>query len=307
MIKNKITIALLTILALLIFTNVSFAASTPTLNLVNNTSTVGVNVTGADPYATVNFYYPNPNSNNNSVNVSYISIGIGQTDSNGSFNVSVAPNSYGLYGGMQVYVSVDGASSSHISWPTSSVSSNQSGSLQLSQQNVTLTVGGTATVIGMNTSNNLTVQSNSNNSVVAAFTQSSNNAVIINAQSVGSSIVSICAGTTGCGTVNVSVLAPSQTITFSQSSVYLTLGNPAQTISIYGPGSGYTVSNQNQNMLTTNLNGSNISLQGLSFGSDYHICLCKRLVMRLSPNQYRKSRNRCAISGKHSSSSKLKL
>jgi hypothetical protein len=266
MIKNKIAIIFLSVLALLIFTNITFAASTPTLNLINNTSTVGINVTGADPYATVNFYYPNPDSNNNSVNISYISIGIGQTDSSGSFNVSVSPNSYGLSGGMQIYVSVDGASSSHISWPASSIVTSQSGALQLSEQNATLTVGGTATVMGMNTSNNLTVQSNSNNSVVAAFTQSSNNSVIINALATGSSIVSICAGTAGCSTISVSVLAPTQTITFSQSSVYLTLGNPAQTISIYGPGSGYTVSNQNQNMLTTSLDGSNILLQGLSLG-----------------------------------------
>ena len=265
MIKHKITVTFLSALALLIFTNVTFAALTPTLNLTSNASTVGISVTGADQFATVNFYYPNPDSNN-SVNTSYISIGIGQTDSSGSFNVSVAPNSYGLSGGMQVYVSVDGASSSHISWPASSVSTNQPGSLQLSQQNVTLTVGDTATILGMNTSNNLTVQSNSNNPVVAAFTQSSNNTVIINALSVGSSIVSICAGTTGCSTVSVSVSAPTQTITFSQSAVYLTLGNPAQTISIYGPDSGYTVSNQNQNILTTSLNGSSISLQGLSLG-----------------------------------------
>ena len=166
---------------------------------------------------------------------------------------------------MQVYVSVDGASSSNISWPISSVTS-QSGNLQLSQQSEILTVGGTATIIGLNTSNNLTVQSDSNNSVTAAFVQSSNNTVVINALSVGSSTVSICAGTSGCGTVSVSVLAPTQTITFSQSSVYLTLGNPAQTISIYGPGSGYSMSNQNQNMLTASLNGSSLSLQGLSLG-----------------------------------------
>jgi hypothetical protein len=265
MIKNKITITFLLALTLLIFTNVTFAASTPTLNLINNTSTVGISVTGADPNATVNFYFPNPDSNN-SVNTSYTSIGIGQTDSSGLFNVSVAPNSYGLSGGMQVYVSVDGASSSHPAWPASSVVTSQSGALQLSQQNATLTVGGTATVIGMNTSNNLTVQSNSNNSVVSTFVQSSNSSVVINALTAGSSTVSICAGTAGCSTVNVSVLAPTQTITFSQSPVYLTMGNPAQTISIYGPGSGYSVSNQNQNILTTSLNGSNISLQGLSTG-----------------------------------------
>jgi len=288
MIKNKVTITLFSSLVLLIFTNITFAASTPTLNLINNTSTVGVRVTGADPNAIVNFYYPNPDSNN-SANISYISISIGQTDSNGSFNVSVAPNSYGLSGGMQVYVSVDGASSSNIAWPASSVVTSQSGALQLSQQNVTLTVGGTATITGMNTSNNLTVQTDSNNSVVSVFVQSSNNSVIINALATGSSTVSICAGTSGCSTVNVSVLAPTQTITFSQSPVYLIMGNPAQTISIYGPGSNYSVSNQNQNILTTSLNGSNISLQGLSTGqTSISVCasgwICGSLVVNiLSP------------------------
>jgi hypothetical protein len=265
MIKNKVTIIFLSALALVLSANAVIATSTPAFNLVNNTSTVSINVTGADPYATVNFYYPNPDSSNNSVNASYVSIGIGQTDSSGSFNVSVAPNSYGLSGGMQVYVTVDGASSSHIVWPTSSVSTNQSGSLQLSQQNVTLTVGGTATVIGMNTSNNLTVQSNSNNSVVAAFTQSSNNTVIINALSVGTSIVSVCAGTTGCSTVNVSIVAPTQTITFSQSPVYVALGQSPKSINIYG-GSDYTLSNSNKDSVSASISGSSLLVQGLVVG-----------------------------------------
>src|ERR1035437_1476119 len=94
------------------------AASVPGLTLTNTSSSVNISVMGADHNATVMFFYPNA-SVNNATSISYASIDIGQTNSNGSFSVSVAPNSYGLSGGVSVYVSVDGANSSQIVWPTS--------------------------------------------------------------------------------------------------------------------------------------------------------------------------------------------
>ena len=104
------------------------AGSTPSLSLVNNTSTVGIQVTGADAHATVMFYFPS-GTVSNSTSVTYSSIDIGTTDSNGSFSVTVAPNSYGLSGGSSVYVSVDGINSAVNNWPATVTSSGQSGSL----------------------------------------------------------------------------------------------------------------------------------------------------------------------------------
>jgi len=261
-IKN---LSLVLALILVSFAKPTFATSTPSLSLTNGASTVNISVTGADPNATVNFYFPN-STNSSSNNITYTSIDIGQTNSSGSFNISVAPNSYGLNGGMSVYVGVDGANSVTTSWPANVNSTGQSGSLSLSPQSSTLVVGQTVNIYSMNTANTLTVQGNSNPSVASAYIQSSNNTVVISAQNAGSSTISICAGTAGCGSVSISVVAPTQTITFSQSQVYLTMGNPAQTINIYGPGSGYSVSNPNQNILTTSVNGSSLTLQGLATG-----------------------------------------
>ena len=241
------------------------AASTPQLSLTNGASTVNISVTGADPNATVNFFFPN-SSTNSSNNITYTSIDIGQTDSSGSFSVSVAPNSYGLNGGVSVYVGVDNMNSVTTSWPASNNSTVQNGSLSLSQQTATMVNGQTTNIFSMNTSNTLSVQGNSNPSIASAYYQSSNNSVVITGQNVGSTTVSICAGTAGCSSVSISVIAPTQTITFSQSTVYLTMGNSAQTISVYGPGSGFSVSNSNQNILSTSVSGTNISLQGLALG-----------------------------------------
>jgi hypothetical protein len=244
------------------------AALVPTLTLTNNSSTVGIGITGADPNSVVNFYFPNTSvTNNSSTNISYTSIGIGQTDSSGSFSISVAPNSYGLSGGVAVYVSVNGANSPKIVWPASTVASGQtSGSLSLSQNNITVTTGLTASVLALNTSNKLTVQSNSNPNVASAFVQQSNNSVLISAMNTGSTVISICATDYGCSSTTVSVVAPTQTITFSLPQVYLAMGNSPQVINIYGPSSGYTVSNTNRDSLSTSLDGSKLSLQGLSTG-----------------------------------------
>ena len=260
-----ISTVFVTIFTLFISANLTLAASTPSLSLTNGASAVNISVTNADPNATVNFYFPSSNTNNSN-SITYTSIDIGQTNSSGSFNISVAPNSYGLNGGTSVYISVDNVNSPSIIWPAAVNSSIQNGSLILSQQNTTMTVGQTVNIFPTNTSNTLTVQGNTNSSVASAYFQSSNNSVIITGQNTGSTTVSICAGTAGCSSVSVSVQAPTQTITFSQSPAYIILGNSAQNINIYGPGSGYSVSNPNQNILTTSLNGTSVSLQGLSLG-----------------------------------------
>jgi len=270
-----------------LFANIASAASTPTLHLTNNASTVGISVTGADPNAVVMFYFPNPSSSNsNSTGISYTSINIGQTDSNGSFSVSVASNSYGLNGGVQVYVSVDNVNSATAAWPVTANNMGQNGGLSLSRQNITMLSGQTVNIYPMNTSNNLSVESNSNPSVASAYFQSSDNTILIGAQNTGSSTISICASTVGCSTVNVSVQAPTQTITFSQSPVYLTLGQTAQAVNIYGPGSGYSISNPDQNGISASVNGASLSLQGLAIGqTTLSVCapgwLCGSLVVSI--------------------------
>lgn len=246
------------------------AASTPTLSLVNNSSTVAINVSGADPNATVMFFFPSGATNSTGA-TTYNSIDIGTTNSSGSFTVSVAPNSYSLSGGSSVYVSVDGASSGYSSWPVSATASGQTTGLQLSQTTLTLTSGQTASIYAMNSPYTLTLQGNSNPSVMSASIQGNTDSsvpssVFLNALSAGSSVISVCAGTTGCGTITVTVTAPTQTISFSVTPIYVVLGQSPQTIGIYGPGGSYSLSNSSQNNLSATINGSNITLQGLSLG-----------------------------------------
>ena len=169
-ILNKSIIILAVICTSNVFVHITSAASSPTLVLTNTLTSVGISVTGADPNATVNFYFPNTSIvASASTGISYTSIDIGQTDSNGDFNVAVASNSYGLTGGSTVYISVDGANSSQIAWPTTRTNSGQSGSLSLSQQNVSLVNGQTANIFSENTANTLTVQGNSNPSIASTI------------------------------------------------------------------------------------------------------------------------------------------
>jgi hypothetical protein len=271
------------VLIALVSTNLALAASVPKLTLTNSTSSVDIAVTGADHSATVTFYYPNTAVNNSS-SVSYTSIDIGQTDSNGSFNVSVAPNSYGLNGGISVYVSVDGTESLDTTWPISANTASQSGSLSLSQQSVALVIGQSVSIYPMNTANTLSIQSNSNSSVTSAYVQSSDNSVSITGLNVGSSIVSICASTAGCGTVSVTVTAPTQKVSFSQSPVYVIAGQPSQNLSIYGPGTYYGLTNTNKDAVSASISGTNLVLQGLVVGqSTISVCadgyLCGSLIV----------------------------
>ncbi len=244
--------------------NTSFAASTPTLTLTNNASTVSILVTGADPNATVNFYFPNYTDASTN-NTSYVSIGLGQTNANGVYSVSVAPNSYGLNGGVDVYVSVDGVQSQEVAWPATVTSSNgSSGNLSLSQTNITLTSGLDTTIIPLNTSNTLTVQSNSNPSVALADIQSNNNSLLITGMNAGTTNISVCAATNGCASVAVSVTAPTQTITFSVPQAYVVMGQSPQSVNIYGPGGTYSISNTNTSALSAVVNGNTLELQGIS-------------------------------------------
>ncbi len=250
---------------LLVQCKLTLAASVPTLELINTASSVNISVSGADQNATVTFYYPNSYTNSTN-SVTYTSIDIGQTNSAGSFTVGVAPNSYGLTGGVSVYVSVDGANSSKVSWPASVSSSGQTGSLTLSDQNISLVVGQSKNIFPMNTGNALSVQGNSNLSVVSTAVQTSNNSVLVTGLNAGSSTISICASTAGCATLSVSITAPTQAISFSLPQAYVVVGQPAQTISIYGPGTYSTPANTNKDAITASIDGTNLVLKGTTIG-----------------------------------------
>jgi len=245
--------------------DVALAANTPKLTLVTSSSSVNIAVTGADHNATVMFSYPNTSVSNSS-SVTYTSIDIGKTDNSGSFNVSVASNSYGLGGGVSVYVSVDGAKSSNATWPVSADATSQAGSLSLSQQSIALTIGQSISVYPMNTANTLSIQSNSKSTVASAYVQQSNNSVSVTGLNAGSSLISICASIVGCGTVSVTVTAPTQKVTFSQSPIYVVVGHAPQSFGIYGSGTYYGLTNTDKNAISASISGTDLLLQGLTTG-----------------------------------------
>ena len=251
------------ILGLCACAGVAGAASTPSLSLTNSGSSVNISVTHADPNVAVMFSY-----SNSAVSPTFTSIDIGHTDSNGSYSVAVAPNSYGLNGGSPVYVTVDGSASPQASWPASV----QSGTgLSLSQQDVSLAKGQAVNIFALNSSNTLSVSHNTNPSVVSASIQS--NTLFLNALQGGTSDVTVCASTDGCGTVNVSVQSNSQTVSFGQTQAYVTVGQTAQPIAIYGPGTYYGLSNSNEDVASATVSGTSLILTGRSVGKST-ISLC---------------------------------
>ena len=267
---KKLLLNLFIIFALFNLSDKVFAASTPTLTLTNNSSTIGISVTGADGFASVLFKYPT-----DSTYSTYASIDIGQTNANGSFNVSVGPSSYGLNYGYPVYVSVDGVESSHVSWPssTSNTQTTQtSGSLVLSRQSVTLAIGQNVNVFANNSANALTINGNSNSSVASA-SLIQGNMVFVNAMNVGSTVITICASTDGCNNVTVTVQSSSQSVSFSQSVAYLTVGQQPLTLSIYGPGDYYGLKNSNDGVITATTSGSNLTIYGYAVGQSV-VSLC---------------------------------
>ena len=239
------------------------AAPIPALNLTHTSSTVNISIMGADSNATVMFEYAiDPTS------ATFTAIDIGHTDSNGSFNISVAPNSYGLNGGSLVYVSVDGTASSRAVWPAPASSS---GTLSLSRQSQTLSVGDSTSIIGLNTANTLTLAGNSNPSVAMAVIQ--DNALFITALAPGVSTITACASSDGCGSVNITVQQSVQAVTFSQSQAYVVAGQSAQTIGVYGPGSYYGLTNSNKDSVSAALDGTNLILTGIAVGKSV-VSLC---------------------------------
>lgn len=242
-----------------------FAAPIPNLVLTNHVSNVLISVSSANPNTTVNFNFPNY-TNTSSGNTNYTSIDLGQTDSTGSYQVSVAPDSYGLSQGSSVYVSVGGIQSQKVVWPASSNLNNQSGTLSLSQTDISLVNGTSATVNPINTTNALTLQNNSNPNVAYAYLQQSSNSVLITGTNVGSTAISLCVSGYGCSTVNVSVTQPTLTITFSLPSVYIVRGQQTKIVKIYGPGSSYNISNSNKDILSATIDGTELSLQGIATG-----------------------------------------
>jgi len=149
-------------------------------------------------------------------------------------------------------------------------SSDSSTALALSQSSLALKVGGSA-VVAITGSGNYFVAYNTNSSVAMASISGSN--LAINALDAGSTDVSICQNGGQCAVLKVTVSSTASTISLSQSSLSLSVGNTGKVI-ITGSGS-YTVSkNTNANIASTAVSGSTVTVTALAAGNNV-ITICQ--------------------------------
>jgi hypothetical protein len=155
---------------------------------------------------------------------------------------------------------------------TLSVTINSSGTsgLSFSQNNLSLSAGGSQVVTISGGNGTYNISNNSNASVVSAGM--SNNGITVYAVAAGTATIKVC-DTSGtiCGTLSVTVTAPTanQAVTFSVTNPTLTVGQSLN-VGLSGGASSYVVlSNTNANVVQASINNSiTLSLYGASAGTD---------------------------------------
>ncbi len=177
------------------------------------------------------------------------------TDGNGRFYATISSGMYGIPSGARTYFTLKGQQSSIISWPlyTSTLSLNQN-SVQMN--------AGQATAL--TTSVPVKIFSNSNPSVIQAT--ASNQQITLNANSVGSSTLNVCADRAGCQSIYVTVSGANSTtnsLFVSQNNLTLSSGQTT-TINIYGgSNSNYFISsNSNPTSVSASLNVNTLTVTG---------------------------------------------
>ncbi len=166
------------------------AADIPTLQITAfGLNQVQIYVTGADPNASAILYY--------STGTYSSSVNLGITNSAGGLSVVEDSDLYDLSSGGQFYISVDGAVSPVIYYPSSAAP----GTFSLNATSTTLSVGEsvrlTSSVDGS------AVSSNTNPSVADAA--SGPGVVVVNGDNPGTTIMTLCVSNTNCTTLNVIV------------------------------------------------------------------------------------------------------
>ncbi len=141
-----------------------------------------------------------------------------------------------------------------------------SGSIYFSEPNPSMTIGQiiNETISG---GSGYYITGNSNPSV--ASLSLNDTSLAVSAITDGSTSVTICSTSNGCGTLTVNVGSSSVTgnVTFGITNPSLAVGETSN-ISLSGGGSYYVSSNENSNIAQPTVNGSSISLYGENAGSD---------------------------------------
>ena len=238
-------------------------AATPVLSVTQSGGNMALSVTNADAYATINLYQKQSSS------AWTVTSSLGTTDANGSFSNTGSLIFDGSSNPLQVYVLIDNLQSNTVSVSPSSCSpACGSGTLSMSQTNVTLSSGQTSIVTAYPTSGTVYVSGNTNTSV--ASYNLSGNQITVYAINGGSTTITVCTSYSQCGNITVSVNGGSSGISFSNANPVLGMGtNQNITIySSYSSSSGYYISsNSNPNIVSTSINASTLVLTAQTVGT----------------------------------------
>jgi hypothetical protein len=225
-------------------------AATPTLSITATGSgdSVQINVTG-DHNASVILGY-------NKLNVGQSLYSLGSSDNNGNFSTIISSGSLGATAGNPAYVVVNSQQSATVTWPSNA----GSGQFSLSQTGLVMSAGQTALVTANNATGAVYLSNNSNPPI--ANINISGSQINITALANGSTVVSICSGSSStCASLYLTIgSSNAQALTFSISNVTVSPGQSVP-ITVSGGTGTYTIlSNSNSAVIQAGVNGSSVTL-----------------------------------------------
>ena len=239
------------------------AAATLSMSATGSGDSVQVTATG-DPNSSVILSY-------NKVNVGPSLFYMGNTDSNGSFSLTISTSTYGANPGDAVSVKINNVQSPSVTWPGTAAGT---GTFTLSQSGVTTSVGQTVNITANNTSGSVYLSNNSNPPI--ANVNISGSQISIIGLTNGSTVATICSGNSStCSSVYITVGSTStQTLTFSINTVTVSPGQSIP-ITISGGTGTYTVlNNSNSSVIQAGINGSTVTVTTNNTSGSAAITIC---------------------------------
>jgi hypothetical protein len=263
---------------------VSFVfASTPILTVTGNADgkNVSVSITGADGNSAIALYYTS------SVDGQLHSQQIGNTDGAGGFMGTIDSSTIDITATASVYTRINGSQSSTAPWP---FSRNQTTSmLSFSKNNLTTAIGQSGSITVSGGTGVYYISTNSNSGVVS--TSLSGNTLSFTGTANGSTVITICSGTTStCGSVNLTTNSVSNS-GFSVSPSTLTLGlGQSGTVLLSGGSAPYTISTMTGNSVAYAFVNNTLSITGAITGQrSVNVCssnnACAVLVININTSQ----------------------
>lgn len=263
--KARFLLSLALITGGLLTSSVVYAA-TPTLSLSGTgTDSATATITG-DSNSTVVLWYNIGSSAGAATKI------LGTTNNSGqlSTTITVSTLTPALDTTKNVYLMVAGQQSVSQAW--SSSASGSTGFPSLSQSSITINIGQTTTVTSQGSSASVYVLSNTSPAIASVST--SGNQITVTGSQVGTTQVSICytGNSSNCVTLAITVNTSgssnsnSSSITFNPSAVTVAAGQSIS-VGISGGASYYVSMNSNPGITSHTLNGSIITINGVTTGS----------------------------------------